>query len=159
MTQRTRAGQGTGGESRLPAWEDQLAEARGVHSLDPGLPGVKRYRALFGPRKIGKLTAPNSIKYAACSVSNFNARDGSITEREFARMGVVARTGCGIVTNQGAFPDKEAYGKAYFRQLSIAEDRFIPGFARIADMIHDAGALAVQQILHAGRYGGIDLTH
>jgi 2,4-dienoyl-CoA reductase (NADPH2) len=121
--------------------------------------GVRRYSKLFSPRRVGKLTAPNSIKYAACSVSNFNNPDGSITEREFSRMEVVARTGCGIITNQGAYPDKGGYGKAYIRQLSIADDRFIPGFARIAGLIHDAGALAVQQILHAGRYGGIDHDH
>jgi len=141
------------------AWEDQFAEVRGVRSLDSALPGVKRYSGLFSPKRVGKLTAPNAVKYAACSVSNFNNPDGSITEREFARMEVVANTGCGIVTNQGAYPDKEAYGKAYVRQLSLAEDRFIPGFARIAESIHRAGALAVQQILHAGRYGGIDHDH
>jgi 2,4-dienoyl-CoA reductase (NADPH2) len=156
MSERTGVDQGSGGGSGSPAWEDRLADVRGVHSIDPGLPGTRRYRALFGSRQIGKLEAPNSIKYAACSVSNFNNRDGSITEREFARMDVVARTGCGIVTNQGAYPDTKGYGKAYFRQLSIAEDRFIPGFARIAEAIHDAGALALQQILHAGRYGGIN---
>lgn len=153
---------GTRGGEKRPAgaaWEDELAGARGVHALDPELPGVRRNPNLFRSRAIGKLTAPNSIKYAACSVSNFNEPDGSITEREFARMEVVARTGCGIVTNQGAYPDTERYGKAYFRQLSIAEDRFIPGFARIAETIHAAGALAVQQILHAGRYGGIDHDH
>jgi 2,4-dienoyl-CoA reductase (NADPH2) len=158
MTDRQGTDQASGGGSHQ-AWEDRLADARGVRSIGPELPGFGRYRALLGPRPCGKLTAPNSIKYAACSVSNFNDRDGSITEREFARMEVVARTGCGIVTNQGAYPDKGAYGKAYFRQLSIAEDRFIPGFARIAETIHDAGALAVQQILHAGRYGGIDHDH
>ena len=145
--------------SQQLAWEDQLAGTRGVLSIDSTLPGTRRYRALFGERRIGRFTAPNSIKYAACSVSNFNATDGSITEREFRRMEVVARTGCGIVTNQGAYPDREGYGKAYVRQLSIADDRFIPGFARIAELIHQAGALAVQQILHAGRYGGIDHDH
>ncbi len=142
-----------------PAWEEELAEARGIGSIDREMPGVARYSALFSPRKIGRLTAANSIKYAACSVSNFNNADGSITERELARMEVVARTGCGIITNQGAYPDEEGFGKAYVRQLSIAEDRFIPGFARIAEMIHRAGALGVQQILHAGRYGGIDHDH
>jgi 2,4-dienoyl-CoA reductase (NADPH2) len=146
-------------DSRPPAWEELLADVSGVHSIDPELPGARRYSALFAPRRIGKLTAANSIKYAACSVSNFNDPDGSITEREFARMEVVARTGCGIVTNQGAYPDKDGYGKAYLRQLSITDDRFIPGFARIAAAIHEAGALAVQQILHAGRYGGIDHEH
>jgi 2,4-dienoyl-CoA reductase (NADPH2) len=145
--------------SNRPAWEDRLADVRGVHSIGPELPGTRRYPALFGARRIGRLKAANSIKYAACSVSNFNNPDGSITEREFARMEVVAKTGCGIVTNQGAYPDKDGFGKAYFRQLSIAEDRFIPGFARIAATIHEAGALGVQQILHAGRYGGIDHDH
>jgi 2,4-dienoyl-CoA reductase (NADPH2) len=144
---------------RAPSWEDRLADARGVHAIDAALPGVASHPNLFRPRRIGRLEAANSVKYAACSVSNFNRPDGSITEREFARMEVVARTGCGIVTNQGAYPDREGYGKAYIRQLSIAEDRFVPGFARIAALIHEAGALAVQQILHAGRYGGIDLTH
>jgi 2,4-dienoyl-CoA reductase (NADPH2) len=141
------------------AWEDRLADVRGVHSIEPTLPGVRSHPSLFCPRKIGRLEAANSVKYAACSVSNFNNPDGTITEREYARMEVVARTGCGIITNQGAYPDRAGYGKAYSRQLSIAEDRFIPGFARVADMIHDAGALGVQQILHAGRYGGIDLDH
>jgi 2,4-dienoyl-CoA reductase (NADPH2) len=141
------------------AWEERLAGVRGVHSIDASMPGVRRYGALFGPRRIGRLTAANSIKYAACSVSNFNNPDGTITEREFQRMEVVARTGCGIITNQGAYPDEEGYGKAYIRQLSIADDRFIPGFARIADLIHEAGALGVQQILHAGRYGGISHDH
>ncbi|MHC4549407.1 MAG: oxidoreductase [Planctomycetota bacterium] len=138
------------------AWEEGLADARGVHALTPDLPGLGRYPALFRPRPIGRLTSPNSIKYAACSVSNFNHPDGAIAEREIGRMEVVARTGCGIITNQGAYPDPQGYGKAYVRQLSLAEDRLIPGFARIADLIHEAGALALQQILHAGRYGGID---
>ena len=154
------AAEGGGGSGGAEvAWEDRLAGARGVHSIDASMPGVRRYTALFRPRRIGKLTAPNSIKYAACSVSNFNEPDGTITEREFRRMEVVARTGCGIITNQGAHPDKEGYGKAYVRQLSIADDRAIPAFARIADMIHAAGALGVQQILHAGRYGGIAHEH
>ncbi len=159
MTGRTADEKRSARLSPEPAWEERLADARGVRSIDTAMPGPCRYRALFSPRRVGKCTAPNSIKYAACSVSNFNNPDGSITEREFRRMEVVARTGCGIVTNQGAYPDRDGYGKAYVRQLSIAEDRFIPGFARIADFIHDAGALAVQQILHAGRYGGIDHDH
>ncbi len=141
------------------AWDEVLGGANGVNAITPDMPGVTRYPNLFRPRRIGRFTAANSIKYAACSVSNFNHPDGAISEREIGRMDVVARTGCAIITNQGAYPDTEGYGKAYVRQISLAEDRFIPQFARIADMIHDAGAIAVQQILHAGRYGGIDHDH
>ena len=111
---------------------------------------------LFEPIKIGKFKIKNRVKYAACSVSNFNNPDGTVSERELARMRVVAKTGCGIITNQGAYPDKEGYGKGYARQLAIYDDKFIPGLRKIAEIIHNEGAVAIQQILHAGRYGGYD---
>ncbi len=120
---------------------------------------IPDFSHLMAPVQIGKYTCPNRVKYAACSVSNFNERDGSISERELARMRVIAQTGAGMITNQGAYPDPRGEGKAYHRQLSIAEDRFIPGFAQIAEMIHEGGAVAIQQILHGGRYGGIDLDY
>jgi 2,4-dienoyl-CoA reductase (NADPH2) len=94
------------------------------------------------------------VKYAACSVSNFNARDGSITDREYARMEVVARTGAGMITNQ------EPPIRANTGLLPIEYRRQVySGFRKVAEMIHGAGAIAIQQILHAGRYGGIDLDH
>lgn len=114
---------------------------------------------LLAPVQIGPFTCRNRVKYAACSVSNFNHHDGSLAERELARMAVIARTGAGMITNQGAYPDPRGEGKAYHRMLSIAEDRFIPGLAQVADLIHHEGALAIQQILHGGRYGGIDLDY
>lgn len=40
------------------------------------LSGSERYPNLFKPRRIGNLNSPNSVKYAACCVSNFNNRDG-----------------------------------------------------------------------------------
>jgi len=52
-------------------------------------------------------------------------------------MEVVCSTGAGIITNQRAYPDPEGMGKAYFRQISIADDKFLPGFEQIAKMIHD----------------------
>ena len=121
--------------------------------------GIAKYPNIFSTVQVGSLTCRNRVKYAACSVSNFNTRDGSITDREYARMEVIARTGAGMITNQGAYPDPEGAGKAYYRQLSIADGKFIPGFRKVAEMIHGAGAIAIQQILHAGRYGGIDLDH
>lgn len=122
-------------------------------------PGIKRFPHLFSEVKVGSFTCRNRVKYAACSVSNFNTPDGFLTDREYARMEVIARTGASMITNQGAYPDAEGAGKAYTRQLSLAEDKYIPDFRKIADLLHGAGAIAIQQILHAGRYGGIDLPH
>ena len=123
------------------------------------LPGVAKLPHLFQPGRIGRFEIKNRIKYGACCVSNYNTRDGFITEREIARMRVIARTGCGIITNQGAYPDPLGEGKAYFRQLAIFDDKFLPQFERVAQDIKSQGAMAIQQILHAGRYGGIDLGY
>ena len=122
-------------------------------------PGEQKLPELFRPGKIGRFATKNTIKYGACCVSNYNTRDGFISERELARTKVIAGTGCGIITNQGAYPDPLGEGKAYFRQIAIYDDKFLPQFEKIAGYIHDAGAVAIQQILHAGRYGGIDLGY
>jgi 2,4-dienoyl-CoA reductase (NADPH2) len=114
---------------------------------------------VFGEGKVGKFTVRNRIKYAACCVSNFNSRDGFLTEREFARDQVIAQTGASIMTNQGAYPDTSGEGKAYHSQLCINDDKYIPGLNRISNLFHDNNAVAIQQILHGGRYGGIDLGY
>ena len=115
--------------------------------------GKEEFPHLFSKGKFGQFETKNRVKYAACCVSNFNNPDGSFTEREYARDEVIAGTGCGIFTNQGAYPDKSGVGKAYTTQICINDDRFIPGLARVADMFHRDGGIALQQILHAGRYG------
>src|SRR3990170_7542342 len=75
-------------------------------------PGVTKYPHLFRPIQVGKFVLRNRVKYAACSVSNFNTEDGFITDREYARMEGIARTGCAMITNQGAFPDPAGEGRA-----------------------------------------------
>ncbi len=122
-------------------------------------PGELKLKHLFQPGQIGKFKTKNLVKYGACCVSNYNGRDGTISPRELARMRVIASTGCGIITNQGAYPDPLGEGKAYFRQVALFDDKFLPQFETIAEYIHDHGAVAIQQILHAGRYGGIDLGY
>jgi 2,4-dienoyl-CoA reductase (NADPH2) len=121
--------------------------------------GIQALPYLFQQYQWGRFTLRNRIKYGACCVSNYNERDGRITPRELARTRVISKTGCGMITNQGAYPDPKGEGKAYFRQVAIFDDKFLPEFEQIAGFIHDAGAVAIQQILHAGRYGGIDLGY
>ncbi|MCX7172671.1 MAG: NAD(P)/FAD-dependent oxidoreductase [Proteobacteria bacterium] len=122
-------------------------------------PGELKLKHLFQPGQIGKFKTKNLVKYGACCVSNYNTRDGFITPRELARTRIIAGTGCGIITNQGAYPDPLGEGKSYFRQIALFDDKFIPQFETIAGYIHDNGGVAIQQILHAGRYGGIDLGY
>jgi 2,4-dienoyl-CoA reductase (NADPH2) len=116
------------------------------------------YPHVFSPGRIGSLTVKNRIKYAATE-SNFNTQDGYVTDREIAYLEAQARGGAGIVTTQGAYPDRLGEGKGFRGTMSISDDRFIPGLARLAQGIKGQGALAALQILHCGREGGVDLGY
>ncbi|MFC1958798.1 FAD-dependent oxidoreductase [Chloroflexota bacterium] len=123
--------------------------------------GQGRFPHIFQPSEVGGFTTRNRVKWAACSVSNYNNMDGSITDRELARDDVIAHSGCGIITNQGAYPDPKGEGKAYYRQIALYDDKFLPQYEKIAQMYHDTypGTVALQQLLHGGRYGGIELDY
>src|SRR5208337_1012586 len=99
-----------------------------------------RYPYIFSSGRINTLATKNRIKYAATE-TNFNTPDGFVTEREVAYMEAQARGGAAIVTTQGAYPDALGEGKGFRGTMSIAHDRFIPGLARIADVIKRNGAL------------------
>ncbi|MHB8764734.1 MAG: oxidoreductase [Deferrisomatales bacterium] len=118
-----------------------------------------RFAHLFEPFQLGQFTVRNRIKYAACCISNFCTPEGYTSPREFARMESISRCDAGIITNQGAYPDERGEGRAYLRQLALYSDKFIPSLSRVADLIHRNNSLACQQILHGGRYGGIELDY
>jgi 2,4-dienoyl-CoA reductase (NADPH2) len=119
---------------------------------------MERNPHIFQPVTIGKLAVKNRIKYAATE-TNFPYGDGYVSEREVAYMEAQAKGGAGIVTTQGAYPDKKGEGKGFKGMMSINDDRYIPGLMRIADVIRANGALSSIQILHCGREGGIELDY
>jgi 2,4-dienoyl-CoA reductase (NADPH2) len=119
-------------------------------------PGAGKYPHLFKPIQLGNLTIPNRIKYAATE-DNLNGRDGFVTDagvaylRERAK-GVVG----GICTMQGVYMDKGRQGQGYVGQAAAWDDKFIPGLKRLADVIHEARAVAGCQLMHCGRVGAVE---
>jgi 2,4-dienoyl-CoA reductase (NADPH2) len=118
----------------------------------------EKYPHIFQPGRIGRLETKNRIKYAATE-TNFPFGDGYVSDREVAYMEAQARGGAGIVTTQGAYPDNKGEGKGFKGSMAIYDDRFIPGLARIADVIRKHDALSCLQILHCGREGGVELDY
>ena len=122
-------------------------------------PGAKKYPHLFKPIKIGKLTIPNRIKYAATE-DNLNSRDGFVTDagvaylRERAK-GVVG----GICTMQGVYMDEKRQGQGYVGQAAAWHDKFIPGLKMLADAIHEERAIAGCQLMHCGRVGAVEVDY
>jgi 2,4-dienoyl-CoA reductase (NADPH2) len=119
---------------------------------------MERYPHIFEPGRIGKLFVKNRIKYAATE-TNFPFGDGYVSDREVAYMEAQAKGGAGIVTTQGAYPDKKGEGKGFKGMMSISDDRYIDGLSRLADVIRANGALSSIQILHCGREGGVELDY
>ena len=119
---------------------------------------MERYPHIFTPGRIGSLTAKNRVKYAATE-TNFPYGDGFVSDKEVAYMEAQARGGAGIVTTQGAYPDPKGEGKGFKGMMAIYDDAFVPGLARIADVIRKHDALSCLQILHCGREGGVELDY
>src|SRR4030043_375841 len=122
------------------------------------LPGMKKYPHIFSPIKIGKLEIKNRIKYASTE-TNFNYRDGYVSDKEVGYMEAQARGGAGIVTSQGAFTEPTGEGKGYVGMMAIWDDKFIPGLKKIADAIKKHDAVPCLQLMHCGRVGGIEIPY
>ncbi len=119
---------------------------------------MANYPHIFAPGCLGPLKTKNRIKYAATE-TNFPFGDGYVSDREVAYMEAQAQGGAGIVTTQGAYADKRGEGKGFKGMMAIYDDRFIPGLARIADVIRRNAALSCLQLLHCGREGGVELDY
>lgn len=121
-------------------------------------PGEIKYPHIFQPGQLGKLEVKNRIKYAATE-TNFNFRDGLVSDREVNYMEEVAKGGPGMVTAQGAYTDPAGAGKGYVGMMAIYDDKFIPGLSRIAKAIKKHDAISILQLMHCGRVGGIELDY
>lgn len=122
-------------------------------------PGYKKYPHLFKPIQLGKLTVPNRIKYAATE-DNLNGRDGFITDAGVAYLRQRARGVVGgICTMQGVYMDEKRQGQGYVGQAAAWDDKYIPGLKKLADAIHEEGAIAACQLMHCGRVGSIETEY
>jgi len=122
-------------------------------------PGYKMFPHLFQPIQLRKVTILNRIKYAATE-DNFNSHDGFVTDRDVAYIRERAKGMVGgICTIQGVYMDPKGEGKGYVGQAAAWDDKFIPGLKRLADAIHEEGAVANIQLMHCGRVGGVELSY
>lgn len=113
------------------------------------------YEALFTPIKIGTLTVKNRLMAGPATMC-FAEENGAVNDRlvEFYR--AKAAGGVGLVEVEGAYISDIAHG--YYRQISITNDEMIPGLARLAKAVKEAGAAVSLQIQHCGRRAKYKLT-
>lgn len=113
------------------------------------------FDALLAPGAIGPLEPANRVVLPAMDMNH--CHDGVITDREIDHYRARAAGGAALViTGSGAV----AYpvGAASRRQPGLSDDRFVPGLARLAEAVHDAGSLLCVQLTHHGKTARVDIA-
>jgi len=77
-------------------------------------------------------------------------RDGMVTDRLKSYYEERARGGVGLIIVEVASIDYPR-GRVMTRQLGISDDKFIPGLAALAEVVHKHGARIAIQLQHGGR--------
>lgn len=104
------------------------------------------YKKLFEPGRIGKLEIRNRIVMPA--MGNHWSTDGFVTQRHLDYYTERARGGVGLVTTEGCCVQYPA-GKGW-QQMSVDDDKYLPGLSRLSAAIKQNGAKAAIQIHHGG---------
>jgi 2,4-dienoyl-CoA reductase-like NADH-dependent reductase (Old Yellow Enzyme family) len=104
---------------------------------------------LGSPADIGPLRLKNRFIQSPLHPMLADAH-GHVTSEQLAYYQARAFGGAALCISEYAFIDHHA-SRANVAQLSVADDHCIPGLARLAETIQQAGALAGVQVNHCGR--------
>ncbi len=110
--------------------------------------GEARYPRLFSSFQFGSLRLANRLMVPAMT-TNFAEADGSVSESLIDYLAERARGGFGSIVTENIGVD--ATGRVMPRMVMADHDRFLPGLARLARSVKEAGSVIIGQISHAGR--------
>lgn len=106
----------------------------------------------FQPISIAGLTAKNRIVRSATN-DHLGNPDGSVSDAQIAMYDALASNDVGTIITGHISVSPRLDMRADAVQTAIGDDSYIPGLSRIADKIHQYGALAVAQLSMAGPRG------
>lgn len=110
--------------------------------------------SLLSPGRIGGVDIRNRTVMPPMT-TRYADDEGFVTDRLAAYYTARARGGVGLITVEMASPERA--GKHRRRELSIWDDRFIPGLRRLASEIKSQGARAAIQLGHGGGHTRQDI--
>lgn len=109
------------------------------------------FNALFQPIKIGRMEIKNRFVMPPMG-SNLGNRDGSASDALIEYYARRARGGFGLIITEctAVSPD----GSSLYNETRIYDDRFIDGYRKLTDRVHEEGGKIAMQLVHHGRQGG-----
>lgn len=115
-----------------------------------------RFKMLFEPGLIGNLELKNRMIMAAMT-TNFGTEEGFVTKKLIDYHRDRARGGVGLNILEATVVDFPQ-GRFTPNQLSIDDDKYIPGLQRLTEAIQEEGGKAAVQLHHCGRTSNFNLT-
>lgn len=109
-----------------------------------------KFNAMFQPIQIGSVTVPNRFVVPPMG-NNFANTDGTLSDRSAAYYAARAKGGFGLITIESTVVYSEAKGGP--RKPCLFSDDTVDSFRKVADAIHENGAIASIQLQHAGPEG------
>jgi 2,4-dienoyl-CoA reductase-like NADH-dependent reductase (Old Yellow Enzyme family)/NADH dehydrogenase FAD-containing subunit len=109
----------------------------------------RQFRELLRPGHIGSMELKNRLIMAPMG-TYLADRSGLITDRLKSYYEERASGGAGLLIAGVASVDHPR-GKVMTRQIGISDDKFIPGLAALAEVVHRHGAGIALQLQHGGR--------
>lgn len=104
--------------------------------------------ALFQPFELGSLILKNRIVMPPM-VTNYASEGGFVTDRLIHYYQRRAEGGAGLIIVEASCVDTPE-GRGYRQQLSIDDDKFMPGLASLVGAVQSHGAKIAIQLQHAG---------
>jgi 2,4-dienoyl-CoA reductase-like NADH-dependent reductase (Old Yellow Enzyme family)/thioredoxin reductase len=104
------------------------------------------FESLFQPGNIGALRLENRLVMAAMGLPLADL-EGRVTDRLIGFYRPRAAGGAGLLVTSFASVSRDA---AFPMTLSICDDSYVPGLARLTDAIHEAGSKVCIQLMHPG---------
>ena len=102
--------------------------------------------SLHQPGNIGALQLKNRLIMAAMGVP-LAGPEGEVSDKMIAFYRARAEGGIGLVTTSFASISPDAN---FPLTLVIHDDRYVPGFSKLADAVHESGAKLCVQLMHPG---------
>ncbi|MGD0794483.1 MAG: FAD-dependent oxidoreductase [Dehalococcoidales bacterium] len=110
----------------------------------------KKFQKLLEPGRIGRITTKNRIIKTTSSMGyQYDEKDGHMTERQLYFSEAIARGGVGLMISEGGIFDWPIGAHDVFH-YRIDDDEYIPGWAKLAEVIHKHGCPLFAQMVHAG---------
>ncbi|MFO7838502.1 MAG: FAD-dependent oxidoreductase [Desulfosalsimonadaceae bacterium] len=109
---------------------------------------MSKLNALFSPINIKNTEIPNRAVLPPMGTGLCN-RDGTVSESLLAYMKRRADGGAGLLISE--ITAVHPTGRVAPAQVGAWDDRFVPGLARLAEVMRSSGGKAAMQLHHAGR--------